>query len=101
MTTSRAKAVGSSAEREVANILGGERVGMDGGPTDVVVPGYANIQVKKVASLPSLNELHKWLDAMPQDALRGVVVIHRAGQGKRGLRMIAFDLDEYARWHGR
>jgi hypothetical protein len=37
---------------------------------------------------------------MRTSLLRGYVVIHRAGQGKRGRRTITFDLDEYALWHG-
>jgi hypothetical protein len=100
MTTSRQKAVGSQAERDVAKALGGVRVGMDGGPTDVVIPDYAYIQVKKVKNLPSLNSIAVMLAIMPTDLLRGVVVIERAGQGKRGSRTITFDLDEWAQWHG-
>jgi len=101
MTTSRQKAVGSAAERRVAALLGGVRVGMDGGPVDVVVPGYANVQVKNVKSIPSLRECVGYLEAMPTDLLRATVVVERAGQGRRGLRTITFDLDEWIAWHGR
>jgi hypothetical protein len=100
VTTSRQKAAGSAGEREVARLLGGRRVGMDGGPTDVVVDGYAHLQVKTVAALPSLKAIRGMIEAMPADLLRGAVVIERAGRGRRGVRVVVFDLDEYARWHG-
>jgi hypothetical protein len=99
MTTSRQKAVGSAAEREVAALLGGQRV-YGYGPIDVIVTGYSALQVKKRAGDPSLQAIVKALDAMSTSLLRGYVVIHRAGQGKRGRRTITFDLDEYALWHG-
>ena len=108
MTTSKVKAVGSAAEREVADMLGGIRVGQDGGPVDVKVGGYLALQVKKVSTQPSLVAIRGMLEAMPswdmlhqRALLRGVVVIQRAGQGRRGSRTITFDLDDYAAWHGK
>ena len=108
MTTSKAKAVGSAAEREVADMLGGVRVGQLNGPIDVKVDGYMALQVKKVSTQPSLAAIRAMLDAIPpwdvvqeRALLRGVVVIQRAGQGRRGSRTITFDLDDYAAWHGR
>ncbi len=53
MTTSRSKAIGSAAERVVAAALDGRRVGMDGGPVDVIVDGYLDVQVKAVKALGS------------------------------------------------
>lgn len=100
MTTSRQKAAGSAQERAVAKLLGGIRVGMDGGPVDVVLPDYANVQVKNLKSLPSLNDVAGMLRAMPDDLLRAVVVVERAGSGRRGKRLVIFELDEYAQWHG-
>jgi hypothetical protein len=105
MTTSRQKAAGSAAERAVAKLLGGIRVGMDGGPVDVIVPGYLALQVKTVKSLPSLLAVSDMIDRMiPIEewpiGMRAVVVIQRAGSGRRGSRTITFDLDDWAAWHG-
>ena len=100
MTTSKQKAVGSAAERQVAQLVGGVRVGMDGGPVDVIVAGYMNVQVKNVKTLPSLAGVARMIDLMPDDVLRAVVVIERAGKGRRGVRTITFDLDAWVEWHG-
>jgi hypothetical protein len=60
MTTSRQKAVGSAAEREVAALLGGQRV-YGYGPIDVIVTGYSALQVKNVLAIracrPSMKAL--------------------------------------------
>jgi len=100
LTTSKAKAIGSAAERKVAAMLKGIRVGQDGGPVDVRLIGYADLQVKNLKTLPSLREIDSMIDAIPEGLLRGVVVIERAGYGRRGTRTITFDLDEWAEWHG-
>ena len=100
MTTSKQKAAGSAAERAVAKLLGGVRVGMDGGPTDVVIEGYAYIQVKTLRTLPSLRAIQHMLDIMPKDRLGAAVIIERKGSGNRGSRTITFDLDAWAEWHG-
>lgn len=100
MTTSPQKKVGSAAERAVAKLVGGIRVGMDGGPVDVVMPAYASIQVKNLKAMPSMTAVDGMLKAMPSDPLRAVVVIQRAGSGRRGIRTITFELDEWAKWHG-
>lgn len=102
MTTSRSKAIGSAAERAVAAALDGRRVGMDGGPVDVIVDGYLDTQVKCVKTLPSLAAVITMLEAIPKgDRLRSVVVVTRPGQGRKAVRTITFDLDEFAGWHGR
>lgn len=101
MTSSPNKARGSAAEREVARLVGGRRVGMDGGPVDVVMDDYAHLQVKKLLTMPSLRAVGDMLYLMPRAGfLRGVVIIGRAGQGIRGRRTITFDLDEWSEWHG-
>jgi hypothetical protein len=100
MTTSRSKAVGSAAERVVAAALDGRRVGMDGGPIDVIVDGYLDVQVKAVKSLPSLAAVIGYLQTIPKgDRLRACVVVTRPGSGKRAVRTITFDLDDFAEWH--
>lgn len=101
MTTSRSKAAGSAAERVVAHALNGRRVGMDGGPVDVIVDGYLDIQVKTLKTLPSLAAVIGYLEAIPKsDRLRSAVVITRPGSGGKAVRTITFDLDEFAEWHG-
>lgn len=102
MTTSKSKAAGSAAERVVAHALNGRRVGMDGGPVDVIVDGYLDVQCKAVKSLPSLAAVIGYLQAMPRtERLRSVVVITRPGSGVKAVRTITFDLDEFALFHGR
>ncbi len=101
MTTSRQKAIGSAAERAVAYALDGRRVGMDGGPVDVIVDGYMDVQVKAVKALPSLAAVLGYLAAIPRNGrLRSVAVVTRPGPGKKAIRTITFDLDEFAAWHG-
>ena len=84
---------------------------MDGGPVDVIVDGYLDVQVKNLRALPSLGAVSGMLDAMAHEGapfgaplngrMRAVVVIERAGSGRRGVRTITFDLDEWAEWHVR
>lgn len=100
MTTSRSKAKGSRAERLVAEVMGGVRVGMDGGPVDVVVPGYANVQVKAMAIQPSLNECRSMIEAMPEGLLRAVVVVPSPGRGHVAKPLIVMELREWREWHG-
>jgi hypothetical protein len=102
VTTSRSKAAGSAAERLVAHVLDGERVGQLGGPVDVIVEGYLDLQVKTLRSLPSFAAILKMLDAIPpSERLRGAVVVSRPGTGKRAVRTITFDLDDFATWHAK
>jgi len=100
MTTSRQKAAGSAGERRVAGLLGGRRVGMDGGPIDVKVDGYLHVQVKTVARLPSLALCRRHIDAIPKgDHIRASVIVERPGSGHIGRKFIVMDLDEFAGWH--
>lgn len=75
-------------------------MGQDGGPVDVILPGYASIQVKTLKNLPSLTAIMDMLTKMPTGVLRAVVILERKGQGRKGLRTITFDLDEWVDWHG-
>lgn len=100
MSTSRQKAVGSAGERRVAGMLGGRRIGQDGGPVDVIVDGYLSVQVKTVAHLPSLNVCRRHIDAIPKgDHIRASVIVERAGPGRPARKFIVMDLDEFADWH--
>lgn len=102
VTTSHQKAVGSAGERRVAGMLGGRRVGMDGGPIDVIVDGYLSVQVKTVAHLPSLAVCKKHIDAIPAgDHIRASVIVERPGSGRIGRKFIVMDLDEFSEWHAR
>ena len=99
MTTSRQKAAGSAAERDVARLLRGRRV-MTYGPVDVVAEPYA-VQVKATTIPLSLNAARGCIERIPYDpsALRAFVQISRPGRGGRTQRLIVFDLDEFAQWH--
>lgn len=92
MTSSRSKATGSAAERAVAQALDGIRVGMDGGPVDVVLPDCADLQVKAVKSPPSLAAVVGYIETIPRrdDRLRACVVVSRPGPGRKALRTITF-----------
>jgi hypothetical protein len=101
VTTSRQKAVGSEGERAVARIVGGRRVGQDGGPVDVIVDGYLALQVKRTKGQPSLDACAAMIEKMGwRPELRGVVAINRPGGGRRARRLVVFDLAEWAEWHG-
>lgn len=83
MTTSLNKARGSAAEREIAKVLDGIRVGHDGGPTDVVAAGL-RVQVKKVIAQPSAPAIGRMLDRIDRDQFHvtgtpAVVVLLRLG----------------------
>lgn len=92
---------GTSDELTVARILGGSKVGPLGLPWDVIVDGYLRAQCKKTVRWPSLNDVVRWLDAIPAGPeLRAVTLADAPGHG-RVRRLIVLDLDEFARWHGR
>lgn len=101
MTTSRSKAVGSQAEREVAyRFKNGRRVGMDGGPVDVIAEPFY-LQVKCTFRALSMNKIREALVKMPAgNHLRGVVTVSRPGMGFKAQRSITFDLDEFTEWYG-
>jgi hypothetical protein len=94
---------GNRAELDVArSIPGARKMGPLGLPWDVEVGTYARLQVKKLASRPSLAEIARLIAAIPDtgDRLRGFVWVEAAGQGKRGQRLVWFLGDEFAQWHG-
>ena len=92
---------GTAAELDMAKMLGGRKVGPLGQPWDVEVPGYSRLQVKKLATMPSLNRVATLLDAIPPTPeLRGVVVVEASGRGRKARSFVVFYADEYARWHG-
>jgi hypothetical protein len=101
MTTSRAKAKGSAAERRVAKMMGGVRVGQDGGPVDVVVPDLAVIQVKSLATPPSINEIRSYLGKLPRNGLmRMVVLVDSPGRGIPSEPLLVIALREWVEWYG-
>jgi hypothetical protein len=92
---------GNAYEREVAEKLGGRRVGQYGDSVDVDVPGWIRVQCKNGGAYPAL--LDRWLRAIPvqADLLRAVVVGDAPGPGTRRRSLIVLDLDEFASWYGR
>lgn len=93
---------GTTDELAVAVLLGGHKMGPLGLSWDVELPGYARIQCKKLGRWPSLNDVVKWLDAIPAgNELRAVTLADTPGNGRKVRRLIVLDLEEYARWHGR
>lgn len=101
MTTTRSKAIGSAAERYVAGMVGGRRIGQALGPVDVTVDGYLDLQVKALGVAPSLPAIRRALAAMPPGKLRGVVVLSRPGAGHPAEVTVTFDFREFSQWHGR
>ena len=93
---------GRSDEAKVAAILGGRKVGPMNWPWDVELEGYMRAQAKQLDRWPSMNEIIKWLDAIPAgDYLRAVTLADTPGAGKRTSRYIVIQLDEFARFHGK
>ena len=92
---------GTSDELAVARILGGEKVGPLCLPWDVTIPGYLRAQAKKLDRWPSISAVVTLLDAIPASSeLRAVTLADTPGPGRRTRRLIVFDLDEWATWHG-
>lgn len=93
---------GRGDELRVAEIVGGRKVGPLGLPWDVELADYLRLQAKQLDRWPSLNEVVKWLDAIPAGPeLRGVTLANTPGPGRRTRRLVVFDLTEFATWHGR
>jgi hypothetical protein len=91
---------GNAAELTVARAVGGRKVGPMGWPWDVEMPGYARLQVRKLASPPSINDIRKALDAIaatPSDAMPGYVWIE---PGRNGEKLIVFRLKDWQERHG-
>lgn len=89
---------GNAEELTVARKLGGRKMGPLGLPWDVEIEGYMRLQVKKLASWPSLAAVVALIDAIPAGRdMRGAALIQ---PGRGGRRLLVLDLDEFARWHG-
>ena len=92
------RARGNAEELTVARKLGGRKMGPLGLPWDVELPGYMRLQVKKLATWPSLAAVVAFIDAIPAGRdMRGAALIQ---PGRGGRRLLVLDLDEFARWHG-
>jgi hypothetical protein len=85
------------AERKVARLLGGDRVGYLGGPD--VVAGHLYVEVKTRRHLPA------WLlEAVAQakgytDDQLPIVVLHRAGDPYADA-LVVLRMEDYLQWHG-
>lgn len=92
---------GNRYELEVAEKLGGRRVGMYGDQVDVEVPGWLRVQCKNGGAYPAL--LDRWLRAIPvqADLLRAVVVGDAPGPGHQRRSLIVLDLEEFASWYAK
>ena len=90
---------GNSAELDVAKALPrGRKMGPLGLPWDVEVPGYARLQVKKLATPPSLRYVAAQLARIPDGPeLAGFVWIE---PGRGGEQLITFRLRPFSQWHG-
>lgn len=91
---------GNAAELDVARGVGGRKVGPLGHPWDVEVPGYSRLQVKKLATPPSLRTIAGWLAEIaraPGPEMPGVVWIE---PGRGGERLIVFRLKDFSERHG-
>ena len=96
----RARNKGNSFEREVAERIGGVRVGQYGGKTDVQSDWIA-VQCKVGKSYPE--RLDGWLRSVPVkgDQLAALVVGDSPGAGARRRTMIVLDLDDFIAWFGK
>lgn len=91
---------GRAAELTAAREVGGRKVGPMGWPWDVEMPGYARLQVKKLATPPSLrticDELARIASA-PGEEMPGFIWIE---PGRGGERLIVFRLRDFSDRHG-
>ena len=89
---------GNREELTVARQIGGHKVGPLGHPWDVEMPGYARIQVKKLATPPSLRFVAGELARIGSgESMPGFVWIE---PGRGGERLIVFRLADFAERHG-
>lgn|GEM_PF-1961743 len=89
---------GNAAELVVARHLGGKKMGPLGLPWDVEMPGYARLQVKKLATAPSLRFVASELARIGSGAeMPGFVWVE---PGRGGERLIVFRLADFAERHG-
>ena len=89
---------GNREELTVARKIGGRKMGPLGLPWDVEMPGYARLQVKKLANSPSLRFVAAELARIGSGAeMPGFVWIE---PGRGGEALIVFRLSDFAERHG-
>jgi hypothetical protein len=89
---------GNAEELTVARAVGGRKVGQMQQPWDVEMPGYARLQVKKLATPPSLRFIAAELSRIGSGAeMPGFVWIE---PGRGGEQLITFRLRDFAERHG-
>lgn len=88
---------GNAEELTVAREVGGNKMGPLGLPWDVEMPGYARLQVKKLATPPSLRYIAGELARIPGPEMAGFVWVE---PGRGGERLIVFRLKDFAERHG-
>lgn len=89
---------GNREELVVARSIGGKKMGPLGLPWDVEMPGYARLQVKKLATAPSLRFVAAELSRIGSGAeMPGFVWVE---PGRGGERLIVFRLVDFAERHG-
>lgn len=89
---------GNAEELTVARTVGGRKVGPLGQPWDVEMPGYARLQVKKLATPPSLRFIAAELARIGSgETMPGFVWVE---PGRGGEKLIVFRLADFAERHG-
>lgn len=88
---------GNAEELTVAREVGGHKMGPLGLPWDVEMTGYARLQVKKLATPPSLRYIAGELARIPGPEMAGFCWIE---PGRGGERLIVFRLKDFAERHG-
>ncbi len=90
---------GNASELDVARAVGGRKMGPLGLPWDVEMTGYARLQVKKLATAPSLRFVAGELARIGSGGplMSGFVWIE---PGRNGERLIVFRLADFAARHG-
>jgi hypothetical protein len=89
---------GNREELTVARAVNGQKMGPLGLPWDVEMPGYARLQVKKLAIPPGLRRIAAELTRIGSGAeMPGFVWVE---PGRGGEQLIVFRLKDYAERHG-
>jgi hypothetical protein len=91
------RARGNAYERDVAKRLGLRRVGQYGSPTDAGDDHMA-VQVKVGGAFPELP--WRWLQALPRDRLRAVVIGDAPGSAGKRREVIVLDFADFVDWYG-
>src|SRR3990167_9365794 len=89
---------GKAYERSVAARLGIRRTGHRGGPDDAA-GDWITVQVKVGGAFPELP--WRWLQALPRDTLRAVVIGDAPGSSGKRREVIALELGEVLSWFGK